>query len=226
VITGAIINAVAILVGGGIGLLLKNRVSKNFSEGVMRALGLCVCIIGVQGALDGDFMLMTISLALGALCGEILHIDRRLNDFGMVLQNKFGKGGDGSTFARGFVSATLLFCVGAMAIVGSIESGLTGEHSIVITKSVIDAFSSVVLAATFGVGVLFSAVPVLLYQGGIEFFASRLQDVFTAGLVTQLSATGGVMIFAIGINMVFGEKIKVANLLPGFIFAAIGHLLL
>jgi len=219
VITGAIINAIAILVGGGIGFLLKNRVSPQLAQGVMRALGLCVCVIGIQGALGGDIMLMAISIALGALTGELLHMDSRLNRFGLFLQNKFGKSGTESTFAQGFVSATLLFCVGAMAIVGSIDSGLRGDHSIVMTKSILDAFAAAVLASTFGAGVLFSAAAVLLYQGSIEFFAAFLQDVFTYTLITQISAVGGVMILAIGINMIFGEKIKTANLLPGFVFA-------
>ncbi|MCL2224247.1 MAG: DUF554 domain-containing protein [Defluviitaleaceae bacterium] len=218
-ITGAIINAIAILVGGGIGFLLKNRVSPQLAQGVMRALGLCVCVIGIQGALGGDIMLMAISIALGALTGELLHMDSRLNRFGLFLQNKFGKSGTESTFAQGFVSATLLFCVGAMAIVGSIDSGLRGDHSIVMTKSILDAFAAAVLASTFGAGVLFSAAAVLLYQGSIEFFAAFLQDVFTYTLITQISAVGGVMILAIGINMIFGEKIKTANLLPGFVFA-------
>jgi len=218
-ITGTIINALAILVGGGIGLLLKNRVSENASRGVMRALGLCVCVIGIKGALGGDFMLMAISLGLGAFSGEILHIDGRLNKFGLFLQRKLAKDEENSTFGQGFVSATLLFCVGAMAIVGAIDSGLRGDHSLMITKSILDAFAAAVLASMLGVGVLFSALSVLIYQGTIEFFAANLQDVLTEEIITQISAVGGVMIFGIGINLIFGEKIKIANLLPGFIFA-------
>ncbi|MCL2577173.1 MAG: DUF554 domain-containing protein [Defluviitaleaceae bacterium] len=218
-ITGAIINAVAILAGGGIGLLLKNHVSEKASQGVMRALGLCVCVIGIHGALSGDFMLMAISLALGAFLGELLHIDSLLNKFGLFLQSKLSKDEENSTFGQGFVSATLLFCVGAMAIVGSIDSGLRGDQSTVITKSILDAFAAAILASRLGAGVLFSAFAVLLYQGSIEFFAANLQDVFTETLIMQISATGGVMILGIGINLIFGEKIKIANLLPGFIFA-------
>lgn len=217
--TGAIINAIAILVGGAIGLLLKNRVSEKSSAGVMRALGLCICVIGIHGGLDGDFMLMAISLALGSLTGEFLHIDARLNKFGLFLQRKLSKDTENSTFAQGFVTSSLLFCVGAMAIVGSIESGLRDDQSVVITKSILDAFASVVLASTLGVGVLFSAMAVLLYQGSIEFFAAYFQDAISPELITHISAVGGIMILGIGINMVFGEKIKVANLLPGFIFA-------
>jgi len=218
-ILGAVMNAAAILAGGGIGLLLKNRVSEKSSQSVMRALGLCVCVIGIQGALNGDFMLMAISLGLGTFLGEMLHIDCLLNKFGIFLQNKISKDGKDSTFGQGFVSATLLFCVGAMAIVGSIDSGLRGDYSTVIVKSILDAFASMVLASTLGAGVLFSALSVFFYQGSIELFASFLQDALTEEIITQISAVGGLMILGIGINLILGEKIKIANLLPGFIFA-------
>ena len=218
-ILGAVMNAAAILAGGGIGLLLKNRVSEKSSQSVMRALGLCVCVIGIQGALNGDFMLMAISLGLGTFLGEMLHIDCLLNKFGIFLQNKISKDGKDTTFGQGFVSATLLFCVGAMAIVGSIDSGLRGDYSTVIVKSILDAFASMVLASTLGAGVLFSALSVFFYQGSIELFASFLQDALTEEIITQISAVGGLMILGIGINLILGEKIKIANLLPGFIFA-------
>jgi len=223
VVVGAFINAAAILVGGGFGLLLKGRVNDKSAQTVLRAMGLCVCLIGIHGGLDGDFMLMAASLALGAFLGESLHIDSGLNRFGSFLQRKLSKTDENNTFAEGFVTATLLFCIGAMAIVGSIESGLRGDHSIVITKSIIDGATAVILASAFGAGVLFSAVPVLMYQGGIEFFAASL--VFTPELITQISAVGGVMILGIGFNMVMDAKIKVANLLPGFVFAIAYYLL-
>ena len=219
-ITGAAINAIAILIGGGMGLLLKGRINNKFSRSIMRSMGLCVCVIGISSALGGDVMLMVVSLALGTFAGELLHIDDSLNDFALWVQNKLSGGGEGSTFAEGFVASTLLFCVGAMAVVGSIDSGLRDDQSIILTKSIIDGVSSVVLAASFGAGVLFSSVAVFLYQGSIEFFAGYLQDVFTSGLVAQISAVGGIMILAIGANMALGGKIKVANLLPGFLFAA------
>jgi hypothetical protein len=219
VITGAIVNAVAILIGGGLGLLLKGRLNEKFSQSILRAIGLCVCIIGITGALDGDIMLMVVSLALGVFVGEFLRIDDKLNVFGLFVQKKLGKGGDDSSFAQGFVTATLLFCVGAMAIVGSIDSGLRDDQSIVFTKSLLDGVASVALASTFGVGVLFSAFMVLLYQGIIELFAGGLKDLLTIELITQVSAVGGVMILGIGANMALGAKIKIANLLPGFVFA-------
>ncbi|MCL2357877.1 MAG: DUF554 domain-containing protein [Defluviitaleaceae bacterium] len=218
--TGAIINAVAILAGGAIGLMLKGRISPKITGAIIRAIGLCVCIIGITGALGGDIMLMVTSLALGVLVGEILRIDDGLNAVGTFLQKKFSRSGGESTFAQGFVSATLLFCVGAMAIVGSLDSGLRDDQSVVAAKSLIDGVTSVALASTFGVGVLFSAVAVFLYQGSIELFAGQLQDVFSDELIVQLTGVGGAMILGIGANMALDAKLKVANMLPSFLFAA------
>ena len=186
---------------------------------IIRVIGLCVTIIGVSGALSGDIMLLVISLTLGAFMGELINIDKRLNDFGLYIQNKFNLGGENSDFARGFVTATLLFCVGAMAIVGSIESGIRGDRSIVFTKSILDAVTSIILASSLGFGVLASAVVILIYQGSIEFFASFLQYVLTDTLITQISAVGSVMILGIGLNMALKAEIKIANLLPGLLFA-------
>jgi hypothetical protein len=135
------------------------------------------------------------------------------------VQKKLSSKDEDSRFAEGFVAATLLFCVGAMAIVGSIESGLRGDRSIIFTKSILDCVSAMIFASSFGFGVLLSAIVVLVYQGGIEFFAGYLQNILTAGLITQLSAAGSVMILGIGINMTLKTDIKVANLLPGFLFA-------
>jgi len=222
IILGAMVNAAAILAGGSLGLLLKGKISKRVSENVIRAVGLCVVIIGLSGALEGDLMLLVVSLALGALTGELVNIDSGLNKLGAWIQRKLTKGGENSNFADGFVAATLLFCVGAMAIVGSIESGLRGDRSIIYTKSILDGVSAMIFASSFGFGVLLSALAVLLYQGGIEFFAGYLQNILTDGLITQISAVGSVMILGIGLNMALKTELKVANLLPGF-FVAVGY---
>ena len=225
---GAIINAVFILLGGGLGLLLKGRISEKFSQSLIKVMGLCVFVIGVSGAIGGDIMLLVVSMALGAATGEFLRIDDGLNFAGTWIQNKFGSSGENSkdsSFAQGFVTCTLIFCVGAMAIVGSIDSGLRDDQSVIITKSIIDAVTAMMFASSLGMGVLFSAFPVLIYQGIIEFFASFFQGVLTEELIRQISAAGGVMILAIGANMALGAKIKVANLLPGFLFA-VGYYLL
>ena len=218
-ITGAVINALAILVGGGVGLLLMGKISDKIAGSMIRAIGLCVLIIGISGALRGDIMLLVVSLAVGTFAGELLRIDDRLNKLGELAQSKFARGSKNTRFAEGFITTTLLFCVGAMAIVGSIDSGLRDDQSVIFTKSILDGVSAMIFASTLGFGVLFSAGAVLVYQGLIEFFAGYLQNVLTSSLVTEISAVGGVMIMAIGVNMVVETKIKVANLLPGFIVA-------
>lgn len=208
------------MAGGLLGLLFKGKLSAKISENITRAIGLCVCIIGISGALEGDFMLLVISLALGALTGELLNIDGSLKKLGVWLQKKLSRNNENSDFAEGFVAAVLLFCVGAMAIVGSIDSGLRNDRSIILTKSILDGVSAMVFASSFGFGVLFSAIVVLVYQGSIEFFAGHLQSILTDGLIAQISAAGSIMILGIGLNMSLNAGIKVANLLPGLLFAA------
>jgi uncharacterized membrane protein YqgA involved in biofilm formation len=219
-ITGALINAAAIILGGTIGLLLKGKIPQRFAENIIRAIGLCVCIIGISGAIKGDPVLLVVSLVLGALTGELLRIEDGLKSFGVWMQKKLNRKDGNSTFGEGFTASTLLFCVGAMAIVGSIESGLNNDRSIIYTKSILDGVTAMVLASSLGLGVLFSAGAILIYQGSIEFFAGYLQNVLTESLITQISAVGCVMILGIGLNMVLNAKIKVANLLPGLLFAA------
>jgi uncharacterized membrane protein YqgA involved in biofilm formation len=218
-IIGTLINAAAVLLGGTIGLLFRGRIPAQFAESIHRSLGLCACVIGISSAIKGDFLLVVISLALGTLTGELLRIDERLNQFGQWIQKMLSRKEENSTFAEGFVFSTLLFCVGAMAVVGSIESGLGNDRSIIFTKSVLDGVTSIVLASSLGLGVLFSAGVILLYQGSIELFAGFLQNVLAETLITQISAVGGVMVMGIGLNMAVNAKIKAANLLPGLLFA-------
>jgi len=213
------------LLGGGTGLLFKGKIPEKISKSIIRAIGLCVCIIGVSGALKGDFMLLVVSLTLGSLTGELIKIENGLDKLGMRLQKRLNSNDNNSPFAEGFVTATLLFCVGAMSIVGSIDSGISNDRSIIFTKSILDCVSAMILASSLGIGVLFSIFVVVLYQGGIEFFAGYLQNVFTDNLIAQISAAGSVMILGIGLNMVLNSKIKVANLLPGLIFAVIYYYL-
>ena len=218
-IIGTLVNAAAVLLGGSIGLLLKGRIPKNFAENILRAIGLCVCIIGISSAIKGDLMLLVVSLALGALAGELLCIEDGLNKLGKWMQESFSRQDEESAFAEGFVTATLLFCVGAMSIIGSIDSGLGNDRSMIYTKSILDGIGAMVFASYLGFGVLFSAIVILVYQGSIEIFAGYLQTVLTPDLITHFSAAGGVMVLAIGLNMLLNAKIKVANLLPGLLFA-------
>ena len=217
-IIGTLVNAAAVLIGGSFGLLLKGKIPGQLAENIPRAIGLCVCIIGISDAIKGDLMLLVVSLTLGALAGELLGIEEGLNKLGKRLQKTLSRQDEESLFAEGFVTATLLFCVGAMSIIGSIESGLGNDRSMIYTKSILDGVSAMVFASYLGFGVLFSAAVILIYQGSIEFLAGYLQHL-PSGLVTQFSAAGGVMILGIGFNMVLNAKIKVANLLPGLLFA-------
>ncbi len=207
-------NCFAILIGGFIGLLIKGGIPEKINKTVMQAVGLAVIIIGISGSLKGSNMLLTIvSLALGALVGEFIDIENALSKFSVSIENKFKKIGKGD-FSQGFVSATLLFCVGAMAIVGSLDSGLKGNHEILYTKSVLDGISSIVFASSLGVGVLFSSLAVLMYQGTITLSASLIKNILTPSLINEISVVGSILILALGLNILGITKIKVANMLP------------
>ena len=219
-----LVNTGAVIAGGLLGLLLYGRVKKEKFDNITRALGLCVCVIGISGAIKGDAMLLIVSLAVGTLAGELINIDGALNKLGGFLQSKFAKKSEDNKFAEGFLSASLLFCVGAMSIVGSISAGLSQDYSVIFTKSILDGVSAIIFASTFGVGVLFSAAVILLYQGSIELFAGVLAPFLSDALVLQLSAAGSVMIFALGINMVLKSKLKTANMLPGLAVAVVYYL--
>lgn len=221
---GSIVNAVGIIVGTFIGLLLR-RIPDQMKQTVMIAIGLSVVILGIDMALKSDnFFIVIVSLIVGSLVGEWLRIEDYLHRIGTTLEQKIGKSQSGN-IAQGFVTATLIFVVGAMAIVGSLDSGLRQDHSVLLTKSMIDGFTSIVLASTLGIGVLFSALPVFLYQGGIALLANVihqfLSDSLLNLLIAELTATGGVLILAIGINMLGIKQIRVANLLPSILIVTI-----
>ena len=226
---GTLVNVAAIVVGGIAGTVVKSAIKERFRDTVMQAIGLSVVLIGISGAVQGifsissdgalvrnDLLLMTLSLVFGGLVGEWIDIERRLDTFGMHVQSKLS-GRGGSTFSEGFVTASLVYCVGAMAIVGALEDGLAGNPSTLFTKSVLDGISAVVFAATLGIGVAFSAVPVLLYQGAITLFATFIAPILPPDVVLQLSLVGGVLILAIGLNMLGFRRIKVGNLLPALL---------
>ncbi|WP_307346132.1 DUF554 domain-containing protein [Metabacillus malikii] len=224
VLTGTVVNALTIVFGTLIGLLLR-KIPDEMKQTIMVAIGLAVVVLGIDMALQSsDFFLVIVSLVIGTVIGEWLKIEKRLHQIGSLLERKVGKkqGGD---IATGFVSATLIFAVGAMAIVGALDSGLRLDHSVLLTKSMIDGFTSIVLASTLGLGVIFSAVPVFLYQGGIAIFANVIHQYLSSNLlevlISELTATGGVIIFAIGINMLKIKEIRVANFLPSLVVITI-----
>jgi hypothetical protein len=219
-VKGAMINFIAIVLGSGLGLVLRMGISESYKKTIMQAMGLAVLFIGFKMALASEnSVIVVLSLGLGALLGEMADLEGKLNRFGELLTQIIGsRFGD---VGKGFVTATLVFCIGAMAIVGSIQEGLTGDASIIYAKSLIDGIVAVIFAASMGIGVMLSAVSVFLYQGGITLAASVLQNFVTDGMIHEISGTGGIMIVAIGLSMLKIIKIKLANLLPGLPLAAI-----
>lgn len=214
--TGTIVNAIAVIVGSSIGLLLKKGIPQRFSDSIMKAVALCVIYIGIDGCLKGENTLITIiSMAVGALVGELLKLDDGLNNLGKKLENKFSKTNDEeSSIAKGFVTASLLFCVGAMAIVGSLESGIGGNHEILFSKSLLDFISSIIFSASMGIGVMFSAVFVFVYQGLITVLAQFVGPYLSEAVIAEMTCTGSILIIALGLNMLGVTKLKVMNYIP------------
>ncbi|MHB1152993.1 MAG: DUF554 domain-containing protein [Eubacteriales bacterium] len=224
--TGTIINCLAIIIGGSIGLLIKKGISKSYETGINHALGIGVFIIGINGIISSMFtinnngtvssngeLMLIISLVCGTFIGEILHLDDYLNGLSKNIEDKLHMTG----FARGFVNSTILFCVGAMAIIGALNDGLTGDSSILIIKSTLDFTSAIILAASLGIGVIFSFIPTLIYQGGIAILASVLNNILQGELLTQICMVGYAIIICIGINFIFSIRIKTINMLPAII---------
>ncbi|WP_238948408.1 DUF554 domain-containing protein [Clostridium sp. YIM B02569] len=218
---GTIVNSLAIIGGCLIGLIVKGRLTEKISNTIMNGLALCVLYIGISGALKGkDTLQIIICIALGALIGEIIDIDRRLNDLGNMIERKInGKrknnSNDKISISEGFVTSSLLFCVGAMAVVGSLESGLQGNNSTLFAKSILDGVSSIIFASSLGVGVMLSSIAIFIYQGSITLLAGGLSTILTDNVISNMSAVGSLLIVGLGFNMLGISKIKVANLLPG-----------
>ncbi|MEW9123812.1 MAG: DUF554 domain-containing protein [Thermotaleaceae bacterium] len=219
---GTIVNALAIIAGSLIGLLFRKGIPEKYSETVMKSIGLSVILIGIMGGLKTENLVLVIfSLAIGSVLGEMLGIEENLENLGNWLENKMGKEEGG--IAKSFVAASLLFCVGSMAIVGSLESGLTGNHQTLYAKSVLDGIGSIVFASTLGIGVIFSSLVLFLYQGFITLTASYMKVFLTEEVVREMSAIGGLLIVGIGLNMLEVKRIKVGNMLPA-IFIPLVHL--
>jgi hypothetical protein len=221
---GTIVNTVAIIAGSLLGLLFRGGISEKYRVTIMQALSLVVILIGLKMAFKTEGILLVIfSLAIGSLIGEFLRIEDRLEKLGRFLETRLVK--TGSEIAKGFVVTSLVFCVGSMAIVGSLESGLSGNHQTLFAKSALDGLSSVIFASSFGIGVLFSSISVLLYQGFITITAVYVRPFLTGDVVNQMSAVGGLLIMAIGINLLEMQKIKVGNMLPAIFIPFIYYLL-
>lgn len=223
---GALVNTATVLVGGMLGLLLGSRVPQRLRDTVMQGIGLCVMIIGALSALKTENVLtMIVCMVIGGLLGEAIDIEKRLQGLGTHAERLLTRTtpAGGSRFVQGFMTASLLFCVGPMSIVGPLESGLSGNHATQIAKAIMDGTSCVFLAAALGPGALLSALVILLYQGGITLGANLLAPLLSDPVVLEMSAVGGAIIIGIGLNMLEVVKIRVGNLLPA-IFLPIGYL--
>jgi uncharacterized membrane protein YqgA involved in biofilm formation len=213
ILLGTTVNAMAIILGGALGLLLKGGIPEKLKETVMNGLALCVMLIGISGAIKVNNLLLVIfSIVLGSIIGELIDLDNLLQKLGDKIEEKFkGKGGK---ISEGFVASSLLFCVGAMAIVGSLESGLTNNHQTLFAKSMLDGITSIVFASSMGIGVILSAVSVFLYQGAITLGATFLKTILIQSVIVDMTTVGSLLIIGLALNMLKITKIKVANLLP------------
>lgn len=222
---GTVINSVAIIIGGLIGVILKKGIKEEYRNTIMDAIGLSVLVIGVTGAIVSENMLLVVgSMVVGSFIGEWVKIERRLDNAGDKLQSRFASGD--STFSQAFVTSSLIYCVGAMAIIGSLEAGIQGDNSTLFVKSILDGITSMLFASSLGIGVIFSALPVFIYQGSITLLANRVAGFLTPEVINEMSAVGGLLIMAIGINVLGIKKIKVGNMLPAMFIPIIYYLIL
>lgn len=229
---GTVINAAAIVVGGLLGLLFGRFIKEALKDTLQKSCGICVLFLGIAGALEGmltvkdgaivsgNSLLVVCTLAPGALIGELLNIEAGFEKFGEWLKKKTGNGKDGG-FVNGFVTASLTVCIGAMAIVGAVEDGINGDISILLTKAILDLIIVMVMACSLGKGCIFSAIPVAIWQGSITLVSWFIAPYLTDAALSNLSLIGSILIFCVGVNLVWGKKIRVANLLPA-VFLAVG----
>ncbi|MGE5138778.1 MAG: DUF554 domain-containing protein [Rudaea sp.] len=222
--TGTTINFAAVIVGSALGMLLGGRLPEKVRETVMAALGIMVLVIGFGMAIPGNALIVLFSLLIGGIFGELLRLDDRLTAAGRALEARFSRGGPAGNFTRGFVTASLVFCVGPLAILGAVQDGLLGDYRLLAIKSLLDAFASLAFASTLGLGVAFSALAVLIYQGAISLSAMGIGSAL--GSVTrdtpwviQLSATGGAILVGIGLGLLDVKRIRVANFTPAIFIA-------
>ena len=217
---GTIINAGTVILGSCVGLLVHSRLPQRITTIVFQCIGLFTLFLGITMAMKtGNFLIMIFSIVLGAVAGELLDIDARMNRLSELFKRKIRLSSE--RFSEGLVTSFLVFCMGSMSILGPIEEGLGGPPNLLLAKSVLDAFSSMALAASLGVGVLFSVVPLVLYQGGITLFASSLQGFFTTPLINELTAVGGILLMGLGINLLEIKSFKILNMLPSLVIVVI-----
>ena len=218
---GTIVNVLAIFLGCSVGLILKSKFPEKIEKIIMQVLGLASLLIGMQMAIKADNILLVIfSLVIGGVIGEIIDIEAGLERFGERIKRKFKSNNTSERFVEGFLTASLLYCVGSMAIMGAIKEGLSGNPDILYAKSLLDGVTSIAFTAAMGIGVLFSAIPVFLYQGGITLLARTIKDFLSPEIINEMTAVGGILIWGIGFGLLGIKKIKVGNLLPAILVAA------
>ncbi len=214
---GSIVNATTVIVGSIIGMLIRKSLPERIKGIIFQAVGLATLVLAMQMSLQegGDFLIMIFSLILGGILGEVLKLDMRLDVFGDALKSRIKIKND--RFTEGLVTAFLIFCVGSMTFVGALNEGLSGDRTLIFSKSILDGFTSIVLASVYGVGVLFSALPLFIVQAGLTLLASQFQMLFPDALIVQLTAVGGVLILGIGLGLLEIKQIKTVNMLPSLL---------
>lgn len=219
---GVLVNVITVVIGSLVGLLFKKGIPERVSKAVMLGLGACSLYIGISGSLCGEnVLILIVSVVLGAISGTLLDIDGAINRLAEKVENKFKKEGKKSSVAEGLVTSTLLFCVGSMTVTGSIQAGLAGDNSILITKAMLDLVASMMLASSLGIGVLLSAVTVFVIQGGLVLLAGVLAPFMSAGAINEMTCAGSLLIIMLGTNLMGMTKIKVADYLPAILIAPI-----
>jgi uncharacterized membrane protein YqgA involved in biofilm formation len=219
--TGTIINVITVIIGSGIGLLLRNRLSDVYKSIILQGVGILTLVIGMQMALKTEnILLLLISVILGGISGQLLKLEEHIDSFADQVKNKFARKDD-AFFSEGFITASIIFCIGPMTIIGSINDGLRGDINLLGIKSVLDGFTALALTTTFGIGVIFSVFTIIIIQGGITFSAVLIDQFFNEMMINEMTAVGGVLIVGIGFILLDIKRVKVATFLPALVFAPI-----
>ncbi len=218
---GVTVNTIAVIFGSFLGLLFRKGIPQKITDALTSILGLATVFVGISGAMDGqNILIIIVSLVVGTIIGTLANIDKGINDLGNWLAKKFSKGSEKVSIAQGFVTASLLFCVGSMTIVGSLQAGISGNNEMLFTKSLLDFVMAIVLTSTLGIGVMLSALFVLVFQGGIALSAGFIAPYLGEAVIAEMTCTGSILVMAIGLNLAGISKIKVADCLPA-VFAPV-----
>ncbi len=219
---GTLLNTGAIIIGGLIGVLVGKRFNQKLSQAAMNALGLFVLVLGIQMSFKSEnLMIVLLSLVIGNIIGEILKIDNALVKFSRFLEKKFAQKGNGNKFGKAFITCSLLYCVGPMIILGSLQDGLSGDYNLLATKAMMDGLTTVLFAATMSIGAIFAAIPVFVIQMSLTILAGLLKFLLAGSVIAEITGTGGVIIIGSGLNLLGLKKIKLANMLPALLVAVI-----